>query len=416
MSRQTRKWIIALILLPAAAYGVARLAIWYNVKDVLGSARETLSPVASLEHTRILSPVFGPFGVTGVTIQPHLFEEGITVGSVLANIKDPIEKYGYLRATMNDTLPTRFNLSLNQLRVPLTGEIGRWLDQQAPPPGDAGSSPAACRAGSPFSVRDMKAMGYQEIVSDFVLDYAYDRLNGGLVVYANVAFRDMFEVTLEGKIPPGEVIFAVERIDRVPKFSDLSITFSDTSWSQRFNRYCAGALGITETEYVERKVSQMRGMLVNAGFTPSDELMRGLERFTAGAVPLTLSLNPRDPVAPTDLAAGGDPEMVIDRLGLEVIFDNKPVENLGVVSEEKPADTEQAEAKVDETYKPTPVAELPQYLQSRARIFTEDGKLHEGYLDSIDAGKVVMTRHLVGGSVTFDVNRGDIREVLVLRP
>jgi hypothetical protein len=71
---------------------------------------------------------------------------------------------------------------------------------------------------------------------------------------------------------------------------------------------------------------------------------------------------------------------------------------------------------MDETFKPTALQELPQYLESEVQIFTADGKRHNGYLGGVDAEKIVLIQHLVGGSATFDVARADVDKVLVLRP
>lgn len=416
MSRKTRNWILVLVLVPAAVYGAAKLAVWYSVKDALDDARQSLSPVASLEHSKILSPVFGSFGVTGLIIQPHILEQGIEVGSALVNIKDPIEKYHFFRSTMNDTLPTDFNFSLSRIRVPLGGDIGSWLDQQVASTGTAAGTSEGCRAGNVFSVSDMRSMGYQELVGNIVLDYSYDRRSGGLVTYLDMTFDEMFQITVEGKVPSSEVVLSVDRINSFPKLSDLSISISDASWASRFNRYCANTLGITETEYVQQRVSDLRQMMVDAGFEPSAELLAALKQFFSGSAPVTLSLNPRNLLEPANLRIDDDPETVIDQLGIEVIVDGKPVQNLGA-PRQPIAEAEEAEQQqIDETFKPTPVRELTLYLSNRARIFTEDGKVHEGYLERIDAGKIVITRHLVGGSVTFDVARGEVKEVQVLRP
>lgn len=416
MSRTTRNWIIVLILVPVVAYGAVRLALWYTVKDALDGAKEALSPVASFEHAKILSPVLGPFGVTGIRIQPHVLEDSVSIGSALINIQDPVEKYQFVHAVMNDTLPTSFNLSLNEIRVSLTGDIAAWLDSNLPSSGpSADGTPTACRTGNSFKIEDLREMGYKELVGHLNLDYNYDRLNGGLVIYAQIRFEDMFEVTVEGKIPPEEVYFDVDRIHGIPKVSDLSITVDEASWNAHLNTYCAGVMGINEKEYVDRKVDDMKEMMESTGFEPSDELMDGLRRYAAGTAPITLSLNPRDPVDPTQLTADGDPKMVIDRLGIEVLVDGKPVENLGAVREESD-DENQAEEHKEETFKSTPMRELALYLQSRVKIFTKSGNLHEGYLDSVGAEKLVITQHLVGGSATFDVERDDIKDVQVLRP
>lgn len=416
MSRRTRNWIIALILIPAAAYGVARLAIWYSVKDGLATVEESMAPFASLEHSNILSPVFGAFGATGIRIKPHMFQDEISIGSVLIHVDDPVEKYRFLSATMSDTIPTSLSFSLNGVQVPLDGDIAGWLNANAAAAGSASDASAACATGIGFTLADMKKVGYEELVVNIQADYAYDRRGRGLGTYLKLEVREVFELTLEGRVPPSDVIFAVDRMSGMPKLSDLTLTLRDLSWAPRFNGYCAGVLGISEAQYVDRRVTDAREAFREAGFDASEELLAGLRRFAEGTARLAVSLNPREPFDPTRLDMDGDPEYMIDKLGIEVLVEGKPIRNLGAATEAVVADEGSEQEQVDETYQPTPLAELPQYLKSAVRVFTADGKLHEGYLDSVDAQKLVLTRHLVGGSATFDVGRDNVEQVLVLRP
>ncbi|MDZ7840668.1 MAG: hypothetical protein U5R46_07595 [Gammaproteobacteria bacterium] len=415
-SRRTRNWIVALILIPAAAYGVARLAVWYSVKDGLADIQDSMAPFASLEHSKILSPVFGAFGATGIRIKPHMFEDEITIGSALVHIEDPIEKYRYLSATMRDTIPTSFNFSLNGVQIPLNGDIAGWVNTNAMPTGSTSAPARACTAGTGFSLGDLKEMGYEDLVASFKADYAYDRRGRGLSVYLKLEVREMFDMTLEGRIPPSDVVFATDRMTGVPRLSDVTLTLRDLSWSPRFNRYCARILGISETAYVDKRVEDTREAFMESGFTPSEELLAGFRSFAQGTGSLTLSLNPREPFNPTQLDMDGDPEYIIDRLGLEVMIEGKPVRNLGAVREVVVEETESQPEQLEETFKPTPLAELPQYLKTSVQVLTTDGKQHEGYLESIDSEKIVLTRELAGGSATFDVVREDVEQVFVLRP
>lgn len=415
-SRRTRNWIIALILIPAAVYGVARLAVWYSVKDGLADIRDSMAPFASLEHSKILSPVFGAFGATGIRIKPHIFEDEIAIGSALVHIEDPIEKYRYLSATMRDTIPTSFNFSLNGVQVPLNGDIARWFNTNAIPTGSTSDPATACAAGTGFTLGDLKEMGYDDLVANFKADYAYDRRGRGLGIYVKLEVREMFEMTLEGRIPPSDVVFAKDRMTGVPRLSDVTLTLRDLSWSPRFNRYCAGILGISEAAYVDKRVEDTREAFMASGFTPSEELLTALRTFAQGTGSLTLSLNPREPFDPTQLEMEGDPEYMIDKLGLEVMVEGNPIRNLGAVRELAVEETESQPEQREETFKPTPLAELPQYLKTSVRVLTTDGRQHEGYLESIDAAKIVLTRQLAGGSATFDVLREDVEQALVLRP
>lgn len=417
MSRKTRNWILVLVLIPVAVYGAARLAVWYSVKDTVSSVRESLSPVASLDYAKTLAPVFGAFGISGIRIRPHAFEEEITIGSALVHVDDPLEKYHFLRAALRDTIPTSFNFSLNRIRVGLQGEIASWLDRAAarPPAATAGDS-STCRAGTALDTGDLRGMGYEELVASVQVDYEYNRLRNGLVVYARIDVEQMFELTLETRIPPGEVVFNIDRMEGIPRLANLTLSYVDQSWASRFNAYCAAALGLSEDQFIERKMAEQRQLLSLAGFEPSKALINAMETVARGNGELTMNFNPRDPISLMDLDVTEDPEVLLDTLGLEILVDDKPVENLGAVRQAPEEGTEREAVQRKETYKPTPLAELPQFTNNRVRVFTRDGKQHEGNLDGVEADRLILTRHLAGGSVTFEVQREEIDRVLVLRP
>jgi len=405
-----------LVLLLAAVYGTARLAVWYSVKDAVSNARESLSPLASLEYSKTLSPVFGAFGISGIHIRPHLLDGELTIGSALVHIDDPIEKYHFLRATFSDRVPTHLKFSLNRIRVGLEGSMASWLDQNTTPRQSTSGAPAACAVGAPFTVQDIRNMGYDELVANVNVDYAYNRRQGGLVAYTRISLEEMFEVTLETRIPAGELVLDLDRMQGLPRLSNLTVSFADLSWASRFNRYCAAKLGMEEEQFIHNRMAETRHLFSTGGFEPSDGLLAALETLARGNGQLTVNFNPRDPVALTSLDISEDFEYLIDKLGLEVLVDGKPVQSLGTVRELPVEETEQEKQQLRETYKPTPLTELPRFIDNRIRIITKSGATHEGSLDGVEADRIILTRHLAGGSATFDVDRADIERILVLRP
>lgn len=418
ISRRTRNWTILLILIPVLAYGVAKAVIWYSVREGMQNVRESLSPFASVDYAKVASPVFGSFGVTGIRIKPRVFEDEISIGSALIHIDDPIEKFEFLSAAREERIPTTFHFSLHDVHIPLNGDLAAWIEKNSAPGGVAGDAPAACDTGAGLAVGDMSKIGYDELTGNVAFDYTYDRHSGALNTYLKLTLRDMAEVTLEGTIPASEVVFNAKRVTGVPKFSDLSLTLQDLSWASRFNKYCAGVMGITEAQYVKKRMTDTRKAFEDAGFEPSRELLEGLEKFTTGKATLTVTLNPRDPIGLTHMPVVDDPEYLIDSLGIGVMVAGEPVKDLGRAKTTPVAQVaeEEKQQPLEETFKPTPMQELPQFLKSRVRVFVADGNMHQGYLDSIDSKKLVITQHLVGGSATFDISRKDVAKVLVLRP
>ncbi|MGA8258593.1 MAG: hypothetical protein WB783_00100 [Arenicellales bacterium] len=418
ISRRTRNRILLLILIPVLAYGAARVLIWYTVKDAMHRVHDALAPVATVTYARILSPVFGRFGVTGVRVRPHLFNDDISIGSALINIEDPLDKLQFLRTARSRQFPDNLDLSLNDVRIPLTKEVVAWLDERMTPPEAVEGVPAACRTGTSVTASDMKKMGYDDVTGDVLVHYTYDRRSGDLAAYVKLVIEDMVDATLEGTIPASEVVFNVDQLHGMPRFSKLSISVSDPSWTSRFNEYCARAMGITAPEYVKTRIADTRQDFESANFEPSDELMKGLESFAAGKSRLTVTLDPQNPIALAQLNnPGGGADYLIDTLGIGVQFDGHAVDDLGAIKTAETTTTTPApQQPQQEAFKPTSIEELPQYLKLRVRVLMTDGNVQRGYLDSIDAEKMVLTRHLVGGSATFDVALKDVKQVLVLRP
>lgn len=418
ISRRARNRIALLILIPAVAYGAARVIVWYSVKEAVGRARESLSPAVSLSYARVLSPVFGPIGVTGIALRPRGFNDRISIGSALVHISNPLDKVEFLHTVMGRRLPTRFDLSLNDVEVPLSGDIVAWLDRKSDSGEPAGGVPLACGSGASVTAADIKKMGYDELAGNVVLHYVYDRRTGGLVAYAKLVLQDMIEATFEGTIPASEVVFNVDQVTGIPRFSQLSVSLRDLSWASRFNRYCARAMGITVSDYIQKRLADTRAALESADFEPSDELMKGLQKFATGKTLLTVSLDPQDPISLAQLDAKLGSTYLLDTLGMKVSFDGRQVKDLGKIKTARATQVDKATQQQprEETYKPTPVRELPQFLERQVRVLMSNGDIHRGYLDSIDAEKMVLTQHLVGGSATFDVELKGVAHVLVLRP
>lgn len=417
LSRRTRKRVIILILVPVVAYGVARVAVWYSVKGAFDHIRASLSPVASLTYTRILAPVFGPVGVTGIHLKPHVFNEEISIGSAMIGIEDPIAKLKFLHAAMSRQIPASAEVSLNDVHVPLSGDIAAWLNEKTAPAGVTAGPPAVCKSSLAPTAADLKKMGYDELAGNVVVRYVFDRRSGELGTYVKVDLQDMLEASLQGTVPPSDVVFNVDQLKELPRFSALTLSLSDPTLASRLDKYCAEAMGITASQYVHQRVNDIRRLFESEKFHPSDELMAGIENFTAGKSRLTVSLDSSDPLALSDLRTSDTPQELIGNLGVQVLFNDKPVKDLGVIETAQAAQTEQSsDQPVAETYLPTPIAKLPQFLQRRAKIFMNNGNVHQGYIESIGAGKLVVTQQLAGGSATFDVKLGDVRKVLVLRP
>ena len=408
-----RKLLVVLVVLPLIAYGGAKGFLWYFVNSKAEELQRAMAPVAKMNYAKVHTPLTGPIGIGGITIRPHMIDDTIRIRSVLLYPDGPQELYSLMRDWFAERMPKRLKLGVNRITVPLDGEIVTMLESQSS--GD-NNMPVnfACGGRDQFNSSDLQQMGYEDLATDIKVEYQFRR-GADLNLFTSMHTRDMMTLTVEANIPAGDVSPSLSHMQAsIPSLANLSFSYQDDSYQARKRDYCASLAGIEVADYVEANVQGMAHFLGEQGFQPSEELLRSYRKFLTGTPKITINFNPYEPIDMTGLAmAGGGFSM--DSLGMEVLVDQQPITLRGVVLEEDEPDRAEAPKIPPDTFKATTLAELPQHINRRVRIATQDGKHHSAFLESVGQNQLVLTRHLVGGSATYAIPVAQISEIFVLR-
>lgn len=414
-----RNLIVLLVVLPLLAWGAVKGFIWYSLDAVFKQTQARVSHLADISYRDVRTTVLGPIGFSGVTIRPKGYEDVIKIGSILAHWKEPKEVIPILEAFFHKSLPQHLDLSANQIALSLDSDLG---DALLEPDAWEWQSPLSLPASiwgcgsSRFQAADYRVLKYHHLSLNARLEYSLAPATNTLDFYLRVRNADMMSVSLEGSIPTqGKNMPRLQAILRPGlKLANLAYTHEDDSYNEKKVAYCAKKSGESPADFVESQIARISADLEHSNLYPSTELSEAYRSFLTGGTRVTVNLDPFEPAGLVELA-GIEPQNLEDWLGLSVLADNKQLDELflerKVLMEEE---EEEIVRQKEETFNPTPLAELGDHLNRLARIRTNDGKTHYAYIETTAPEMLVLTQHLVGGSATFELAYRDIVEVAVL--
>lgn len=414
-----RNLTFLILIIPVILYGATKGYLWYSINSAVTDIQSKVSEFATLNYEGIRTPVLGPIGVDGITYKPLGFDESIKIGSVLIHWNEAHELIDLIKASYKKTLPEQLKVSINQVNIPLGGDIAGWWDSEQQlainTPMSLPASMWGCGAGA-FKSADYRSMGYDSLSANLRFEYSLKGKSKAFSFYGKVENQEMMKFHIDGSTPSNEVALSTNTIfNSLPRLGNLSITFEDDSFNTRKIKYCAQQAGQPEKQYLDDHLKHVVSDLNKSGLHPSTELIDAYRSYLTGSSKLTLSINPYEPMDSTVLARV-DPENLVEWLGLEVVAGETPIKDilappqLETVVEEQQKATQQKE----ETFNSTPIAKLREHLGKLARVKTKDARFHYAYLEKAGTEELTLTQHLAGGSATFVINITDIEDVSVL--
>ncbi len=411
-----RKLLILAVFLPVLAYASVKGYLWYSIYSHMEDIKKAAAPVAKIEYKDIRAPLTEPFGVTGITIEPHLVTDTIRIGSALVHTAGLGDLYELGKTVFNEELPKRLEVSLNRISIDLNGEIASLMANNQKTnlfgtPFDA----MGCGDREYFSPTDLLAMDYEKLLVDTKFNYGVNRAKDSVDLFVKFRVRDATSLAFDMSVPRGQAPTSRAQLTfQIPQLKDFSINIEDLSFNERRNKYCANLTGVTTAEFVDRHLDQVRSYAADSGFPVSDELLAAYRKYVTDSGNVTISANPLDPVDLMTLLTL-NPRQLLEWLSLDVNIAGTNIQELMVIASAEEQQEEEVKPKVIlDTYKTTPVAELDQHVNRLLKIRTLDGKLHHAYLSVVSHDDLVLTQELVGGSATFRVPIAQIDEVRVL--
>lgn len=432
-----RKLIAAVVLVPLALYGGGTAYVHYKVGRQFDELKTTAAPYVTLQRGAIGVTLWnGKVAIADISIQPTGFSDVVRIEELTVEAGGPLALFGLSDRLAGSKAPDSASFAVRGLAFDLGGQLARTADKFVAQAAGTTRPMDHCGGMTFVGFAQYRKLGYEHLVTDFSTAYETDRRTGNLRVRIDGLTRDMgsFHVETEmanaaagGSAPgggPGRLV-------------SMRGSYRDTSYVERFKRYCMQASGLGEPEFIEAEVAHLSDTLYDKWGTGLGPGLRDAYReFLTKPGEVRVEARPRDNFDANMLALLGPPDLV-QLLDMTLSVNNDAVADLSFDVNARPAPRKavadsavgdepapgptaaiaaapaRAERDTGDGFRPVRVAELSQYLGRDVRVQAVGAAAREGILAEVQPAAIVIERRYAGGAMTVRVPVAQIRQVEV---
>lgn len=434
--------VAALVLL--LVYGGLKGLVYYKFKSAVDTASANMRIFATLRYNNISSSLLdNSVTIHKVTILPAGFEDSINIDAITLQT----QSLGYLISGMNPgrkgEFPEHMNVTMSGLKVDLYGSMIDKLEQALSQLNSAvqGTIPTACGNKLYLGPTEYRELGYD--ILDSSLRFAYDFSAEGINIAMDWSTKDMASASLEMKMSGPSRASSMAIRSNPPQLEELSITYSDLSYTQRSNEYCTrqGDYKSVE-EYIAAASNQNdAAYALQWGFVPGPGIKQAYKDFLSNPDSIRISLRPPKGFNQSTLGLY-KPEDLVSALNLEVIVNNKPVTDLSFSF--TPSDTASAETvvsiqdrlqnfkalleqkEIQPIVKPSPkikgptprfhrvtIGQLKPLIGKQCRVYTRNNPVRRGILSAVTDKTINVTQQVHRGEFTMNIEKNTVDKIEV---
>ncbi len=424
--------ILAVLLVPAAVYGVAKGVMYFNAKQAADDFVEAARPHAEVRYTDISTDLTGGVTYKGITASPYGESESITVDAVRISSSDPL---AFIKTAEwlpgEKKLPDSVSFQIMGMHVPMSLAEGSMLDQPAIPAmaveGDEQSS--LCAGGLDINARLLGAMGFDEMNMDMDVNYTLNEAQRTLDVSISSELHDVQSFQVSATFTDVDVQTLSNGAP--PAFNLGGFTVATTvlpQFGHRALKTCAAGTGKTVQEWSAMLADIDEQRLQLAGLTLGDGLKRALRTFYNDWGEVEVKASPKQPVGVLSLAFL-PPEQLVRTLSVDMRLNGKPVGDTsftwvqpdnqqlsalfgmqqpgGAPAAAKPAE-QPRRILVRREYENVPVARLGEFIDHQVQLKPRGQPMREGKLKGVRNALAEVEQTLHGGKYTVYVPLADI--------
>ncbi|MCC5812848.1 MAG: hypothetical protein JJU06_21000 [Ectothiorhodospiraceae bacterium] len=423
-------WLFILLVVAVALNAY----IWYQAKERMDEFASMMRPFAQISYEGIIPSLLGQVSIRGVEIRPLGINDEVRIDRVTLSAGNLLELIRLERDLQALRLPKALGVSAEGVRFHTQGDILHGLQEMQAADGQTASVDAAfgsCGDGTVLGPDDWHAMGYQSLVADLHYAYEHDQRFDSVTFSGNTRVREAAEVRWEIRLtsmPLGEIT-PVRLMNQQPRVEHMNFKYTDLSYNQRRNRYCADRSEMEVGAFIEQHVSAIHTLMNQTGLEPSESLVDAYRRFVTNAGSIEVQAFPSSSLNFTNTRFYG-PQELVDALGIRLHVNDEPVRDVALrrYRPEAGADVPQAVAdpssgadrarperagRAAPQYREVDFSDLEQHLHRSARAYLSNGRQREGLLVEVEPDRLVLRRRMHGGDVSFPLTFAELERVEV---
>lgn len=431
--------IIALALL--VVYAGLKGLIYYKFKNTVDNATAQIRIFATVRYGSISSSLLeNSATIHNVSILPAGFDDGIDVDAISVKTQN----LGYLISGIGSgrrggEFPEYMDITMNGLKIDLYGSMVDKLEQALSQlnSGIEGSVKTACGNKLYLGPAEYRDMGYD--ILDSNLRFAYTFSTNGINVDMEWSTMDMASANLQMKMSGPSRASTMAMTSNPPQLEELVISYTDLSYTQRTNEYCAkqGKYKSVD-EYIATASNQSDSTYALLwGFVPGPGIKQAYKDFLTNPGNITVRMRPPKGFNQNTMGLYKAKDLVTI-LNLEAMINDKPVTDLSFAL----ADSASASASLQDRLKnfqalledkevkplerakpiikgpaprfhPVKMSQLKPFIGKQIRVYTTKSQIRRGILSSISTNTLYVTQKVHRGEFTMNINKESVKKVEV---
>lgn len=428
-----KKVLLALILMPAVAYGGIKGYAWYKVKTAVDEMVVAMTPFANVTYDGIGTSLTGSISVHDIKIYSPLVQLDMSIDEVritAPNLQTLLNMEDELRS---QKVPEEIGLHLVHMRVP-TSTLSNMQQMSVQSEYDkyfANLATLGCGDVHGIDADELIEMGYHQLDMSLSMTVRRNAVNNYMDMRMDAEWHEGGRFFLDAQIPGDGSLNNIMSSQSTPRFS---FDVENAAYNDRLIAYCAEQSGQDPEAFVATHLDLLKSHLSAAGLDLNDRLYDAYRDYLTKGENITVSINPDDPTMiqhigmypPTDMltilgvemSIGGRPvdyEINWDQQKFEAAVSGK-LPAPGARSDEQmaAANAEPAEPEARKRgYVDVDKRELEQFPESLVRLKTVTGRLLEGRLKGVEKDTVWLHVRVRGGAATLPILMGDITSAKV---
>jgi len=418
--------VIRLVVLGALLFAGFRFYLWHTARQEVDGVIARMAPLVNVGYANIQVGFDGRVTLKGLRIGSLLFKDTISADSLTIDTGDVWHVLGEFRGVGDDrAIPPAFSIRLNRAKIDLNSDYMLTLDESHVDLVSAPWEHAGCGDVDHFGAANLRALGYNSLTVNVLLDYRFSRFNRTATLSGNVDIVDLsknkFEETFALEVPS---IAIRDLAGLQPTLQSLTWEYADDSFIERRNDWCASRLGVSVDEFVNRHIEAVSAMAEQQGLRLGEKVLRAYRHYLTHPKALRVTANPGQPVDLSKISHYSG-SALMDWLNLRVSINDEAIDpaQFHAAAPATPEGGEGAGAD-GETRRPPALivwtrggsldALLP-HVGKDVLVLTKDGRTLAGTLLSVDEAGLKVQRHVHGGTATLPVRRQAVEAARVLR-
>lgn len=406
------------------------IGVQWKLKQDLEEIDKQLGSSIKFDFETSAITLTGQVVVGGIELRFGNPKINVSINKIRLN-SGSIFKMAFLSSQFQEkTIPESFSLILDDVVIPLTPELVKFITTIEQPDSWSTMSAVGCGKVKSLAMSQYFAMGYDYLVFSSETQYEKDSYNGNLIGTSRWSVEDTSDVKIDFNIAGFFESLNMQAARPVtPSIESMSIELNDQGYNRNRNEYCGLKSEQRPEVYLGNHVKEVKRKFDQTGIKITPTGIRFYTEYLQPNSRLNINIQPQPSFSIADFGFYNESE-IRGILGLDLKLNGN---NVGVLfndwSHDKfsqivfidPNDDEDDEQNkryetviIKRSFQPAAVSEIAQMVGEQARITEKDGQQHIGQIFKIEEQRVFIATPRDGGTIERSVPISQVSQLEIL--